>query len=83
MSVVVNLQKHYKANDTESSSGFDPTAIPFIPRAYSLKLENSQEFNLQSRGYPGVGKRDEEGSFGRRRLDALAGIQAGGDYVHK
>eukprot|EP00957_Ditylum_brightwellii_P080305 6107853-Ditylum_brightwellii.AAC.1 len=46
MSVLVNLQKHYKAKDAESSSSFDPPAIPFIPRASSLKLENAQEFSL-------------------------------------
>eukprot|EP00957_Ditylum_brightwellii_P056642 4293336-Ditylum_brightwellii.AAC.1 len=46
MSVLVNLRKHYKAKDTESGSGFDPPAIPFIPRASSLKMENAQEFTL-------------------------------------
>eukprot|EP00957_Ditylum_brightwellii_P049641 3764634-Ditylum_brightwellii.AAC.1 len=44
MAVLVNLQKHYKAKDAESSSGFDPPAIPFIPKALSLKTENAQEF---------------------------------------
>eukprot|EP00957_Ditylum_brightwellii_P061228 4646485-Ditylum_brightwellii.AAC.1 len=47
MSVLVNLRKHYKAKDVESGSGFDPPAIPFIPRASSLKMENAQEFTLQ------------------------------------
>eukprot|EP00957_Ditylum_brightwellii_P158179 12040009-Ditylum_brightwellii.AAC.1 len=28
MSVLVNLGKHYQAKDAESSSGFDPPAIP-------------------------------------------------------
>eukprot|EP00957_Ditylum_brightwellii_P203296 15334050-Ditylum_brightwellii.AAC.1 len=46
MSVLVNLWKHHKAKDAESSSGFNPLAIPFIPRALSLKLENVQEFSL-------------------------------------
>eukprot|EP00957_Ditylum_brightwellii_P171501 13056376-Ditylum_brightwellii.AAC.1 len=46
MSVLVNLCKHYKSKDAESGSGFDPLAIPFIPRASSLKLENAQEFTL-------------------------------------
>eukprot|EP00957_Ditylum_brightwellii_P129551 9881631-Ditylum_brightwellii.AAC.1 len=46
MSVLVNLQKHYKAKDAESGSGFDPPVIPFIPRASSLQLENAQEFSL-------------------------------------
>eukprot|EP00957_Ditylum_brightwellii_P208874 15359349-Ditylum_brightwellii.AAC.1 len=46
MSVLVNHQKHYKAKNAESGSGFDPPAIPFIPRASSLKLENAQEFSL-------------------------------------
>eukprot|EP00957_Ditylum_brightwellii_P068008 5163356-Ditylum_brightwellii.AAC.1 len=47
MSVLVNLQKHYKAKDAESGSNFDPPAIPFIPKASSLKTENAQEFTLQ------------------------------------
>eukprot|EP00957_Ditylum_brightwellii_P148220 11285956-Ditylum_brightwellii.AAC.1 len=46
MSVLVNLCKHYKSKDTESSSSFDPLAIPFIPRASSLKTESAQEFTL-------------------------------------
>eukprot|EP00957_Ditylum_brightwellii_P152650 11619493-Ditylum_brightwellii.AAC.1 len=46
MLVLANLHKHYKAKDTESSSCFDPSAIPFIPRALSLKTENTQEFTL-------------------------------------
>eukprot|EP00957_Ditylum_brightwellii_P101973 7772524-Ditylum_brightwellii.AAC.1 len=47
MSVLVNLQKHYQAKDTESSSGFDPPANPFILKALSLKKENAQEFTLR------------------------------------
>eukprot|EP00957_Ditylum_brightwellii_P168928 12857772-Ditylum_brightwellii.AAC.1 len=50
MSVLVNLRKHYKAKDAESSSGFDPPAIPFIPRPSSLKTENAQEFTLWEPG---------------------------------
>eukprot|EP00957_Ditylum_brightwellii_P167632 12760941-Ditylum_brightwellii.AAC.1 len=46
MLVLVNLRKHCKSKDAESSSGFDPPAIPLIPRASSLKLENAQEFTL-------------------------------------
>eukprot|EP00957_Ditylum_brightwellii_P005240 399910-Ditylum_brightwellii.AAC.1 len=46
MSVLVNLHKHYKSKDAESGSGFDPPAILFIPRASSLKTENTQEFTL-------------------------------------
>eukprot|EP00957_Ditylum_brightwellii_P096711 7365688-Ditylum_brightwellii.AAC.1 len=46
MLALVNLRKHYKSKDAESGSGFDPPAIPFIPRASSLKLENAQEFSL-------------------------------------
>eukprot|EP00957_Ditylum_brightwellii_P121974 9301915-Ditylum_brightwellii.AAC.1 len=46
MSVLVNLRKHYKAKDAESGSSFDPLAISFIPRALSLKTENTQEFTL-------------------------------------
>eukprot|EP00957_Ditylum_brightwellii_P163757 12466885-Ditylum_brightwellii.AAC.1 len=47
MSVLMNLRKHYKSKDAESSSGFDPLAIPIIPRASSLKTENTQEFTLR------------------------------------
>jgi hypothetical protein len=47
MSVLVNLRKHYQAKDAESGSGFDPPAIPFIPKASSLKTENAQEFTLR------------------------------------
>eukprot|EP00957_Ditylum_brightwellii_P018666 1402356-Ditylum_brightwellii.AAC.1 len=46
MSVLVNLRKHYKSKDTESSSDFNPPAILCIPRALSLKIENAQEFTL-------------------------------------
>eukprot|EP00957_Ditylum_brightwellii_P064670 4908189-Ditylum_brightwellii.AAC.1 len=46
MPVLVNLQKHYKAKDTESGSKFDPPAILFIPRVTSLKLDNAQDFSL-------------------------------------
>eukprot|EP00957_Ditylum_brightwellii_P149873 11414338-Ditylum_brightwellii.AAC.1 len=46
MLVLVNLRKHYKSKDAESGSGFDPPAIPFIPRASSLKTENAQEFTF-------------------------------------
>eukprot|EP00957_Ditylum_brightwellii_P160417 12212374-Ditylum_brightwellii.AAC.1 len=46
MSVLVILRKHYKAKDAESSSGFDCPAIPFIPKASSLKTKNAQEFTL-------------------------------------
>eukprot|EP00957_Ditylum_brightwellii_P185705 14138759-Ditylum_brightwellii.AAC.1 len=48
MSVLVNLIKHYKSKDADSSSSFDPPAIPFIPRALSLKMENTQEFTLRA-----------------------------------
>eukprot|EP00957_Ditylum_brightwellii_P111586 8511306-Ditylum_brightwellii.AAC.1 len=47
MSVLMNLSKHYKPKDAESGSGFNPLAIPFIPRASSLKTENAQEFALR------------------------------------
>eukprot|EP00957_Ditylum_brightwellii_P100483 7659607-Ditylum_brightwellii.AAC.1 len=47
MLLLVNLCKHYKSKDAESSSSFDPLEIPFIPRALSLKSENTQEFTLQ------------------------------------
>eukprot|EP00957_Ditylum_brightwellii_P155173 11812648-Ditylum_brightwellii.AAC.2 len=32
--------------DAEVGSGFDPPAIPFIPKSSTLKVKNSQEFNL-------------------------------------
>eukprot|EP00957_Ditylum_brightwellii_P092485 7042651-Ditylum_brightwellii.AAC.1 len=32
--------------DTEVGSGFDPPVIPFIPKPSTLKIKNSQEFNL-------------------------------------
>eukprot|EP00957_Ditylum_brightwellii_P161566 12301330-Ditylum_brightwellii.AAC.1 len=35
-----------QAKDNESGIGFDLLAIPFIPRASSLKTENVQEFTL-------------------------------------
>eukprot|EP00957_Ditylum_brightwellii_P031533 2391174-Ditylum_brightwellii.AAC.1 len=47
MLVLVNLHKHYKSKDAESGSGFDPLAIPFIPRASLVKTENAQEFTLR------------------------------------
>eukprot|EP00957_Ditylum_brightwellii_P033037 2504895-Ditylum_brightwellii.AAC.1 len=47
MSVLVNLCKHYKAKNSKSGSSFDPPAIPFIPRASSLKTKSAQEFTLQ------------------------------------
>eukprot|EP00957_Ditylum_brightwellii_P128026 9764196-Ditylum_brightwellii.AAC.1 len=47
MSVLVNLRKHYKAKDTGSGSGFNSPAIPFIPKASSLKTDNAQEFTLR------------------------------------
>eukprot|EP00957_Ditylum_brightwellii_P041720 3159627-Ditylum_brightwellii.AAC.1 len=46
MLVLVNLRKHCKSKDAESSSSFDPPAILFIPRASSLKTENAQQFTL-------------------------------------
>eukprot|EP00957_Ditylum_brightwellii_P044599 3381623-Ditylum_brightwellii.AAC.1 len=46
MSVLFNLQRHYKAKDAESSSGFNPPEIPSIPKASSLKVEGAQEFLL-------------------------------------
>eukprot|EP00957_Ditylum_brightwellii_P159868 12169229-Ditylum_brightwellii.AAC.1 len=32
--------------DAEVRSGFDPPAVHFIPKTSTLKVENSQEFNL-------------------------------------
>eukprot|EP00957_Ditylum_brightwellii_P099733 7597577-Ditylum_brightwellii.AAC.1 len=32
--------------DAEVGSGFNPPAIPFIPKPSTLKVENFQEFNL-------------------------------------
>eukprot|EP00957_Ditylum_brightwellii_P208462 15357574-Ditylum_brightwellii.AAC.1 len=38
--------KHFKTADAEIGSSFDPSAIPFIPKASTLKIGNSQESNL-------------------------------------
>eukprot|EP00957_Ditylum_brightwellii_P138138 10530255-Ditylum_brightwellii.AAC.1 len=46
MSLMANLCKHYKRSDVEKGSRFDPPAIPFIPKAITLKMDNVQEFNL-------------------------------------
>eukprot|EP00957_Ditylum_brightwellii_P063465 4817570-Ditylum_brightwellii.AAC.1 len=46
MLLIANLHKHYKRSDAEKGSRFDPSAIPFIPKATMLKLNNAQEFNL-------------------------------------
>eukprot|EP00957_Ditylum_brightwellii_P085825 6528398-Ditylum_brightwellii.AAC.1 len=46
MSIVQNIQKHFKTADGEVRSSFDPPAIPFAPKATTLKAENSQEFSL-------------------------------------
>eukprot|EP00957_Ditylum_brightwellii_P026829 2028655-Ditylum_brightwellii.AAC.1 len=47
MSLMANLRKHYKRSDEGKGSGFNPPAIPFIPKATTLKLDNGQEFNLR------------------------------------
>eukprot|EP00957_Ditylum_brightwellii_P157408 11980505-Ditylum_brightwellii.AAC.1 len=46
MSGMQTLCKHFKTAGAEVGSGFDPLAIPFIPKISTLKVENSQEFNL-------------------------------------
>eukprot|EP00957_Ditylum_brightwellii_P143199 10910978-Ditylum_brightwellii.AAC.1 len=46
MSRMQNLCKHFKTADADVGSGFDPFAIPFIPKTSTLKVKNSQEFNL-------------------------------------
>eukprot|EP00957_Ditylum_brightwellii_P139937 10663623-Ditylum_brightwellii.AAC.1 len=46
MSALLALYKHFKMVDAQVRSGFDPPAIPFIPKISTLKTENSQEFNL-------------------------------------
>eukprot|EP00957_Ditylum_brightwellii_P204686 15340405-Ditylum_brightwellii.AAC.1 len=43
---MANLHKHYKRSDVEKGSGFNPPAIPFIPKATTMKIDNAQEFNL-------------------------------------
>eukprot|EP00957_Ditylum_brightwellii_P076757 5834023-Ditylum_brightwellii.AAC.1 len=40
------LHKHFKTADAKVGSGFDPPAIPFIPKTSTLKVKNSQECNL-------------------------------------
>eukprot|EP00957_Ditylum_brightwellii_P159867 12169228-Ditylum_brightwellii.AAC.1 len=32
--------------DAEVGSGFNPPVIPFIPKTSTLKVKNSQEFNI-------------------------------------
>eukprot|EP00957_Ditylum_brightwellii_P205177 15342661-Ditylum_brightwellii.AAC.3 len=43
---MLTLCKHLKTADAEVGSGFDPSAISFIPKPPTLKTENSQDFNL-------------------------------------
>ena len=46
MSGIHTLHKHFKMADAKVGSGFDPPVICFIPKPSTLKVENSQEFNL-------------------------------------
>eukprot|EP00957_Ditylum_brightwellii_P141250 10761694-Ditylum_brightwellii.AAC.2 len=46
MSVVQNIRKHFKTVDAEVGSGFDLPAIPFVPKATTLKADNAQAFSL-------------------------------------
>eukprot|EP00957_Ditylum_brightwellii_P088943 6772921-Ditylum_brightwellii.AAC.1 len=46
MLLMANLCKHYKRSDGEKGSKLDLLAIPFIPKATTLKMDNAQEFNL-------------------------------------
>eukprot|EP00957_Ditylum_brightwellii_P032925 2496557-Ditylum_brightwellii.AAC.1 len=46
MSSLQTICKHFKITDAEVGSGFDPPAIPFLPKPSILKVENFQEFNL-------------------------------------
>ena len=46
MSGMQTLHKHFNTVDAEVGSGFDPLANPFIPKTSTLKVKNSQEFNL-------------------------------------
>eukprot|EP00957_Ditylum_brightwellii_P190243 14480615-Ditylum_brightwellii.AAC.1 len=46
MSRMQTLHKHFKMTDAEVGSGFDAPVIHFIPKPSTLKVENSQEFNL-------------------------------------
>eukprot|EP00957_Ditylum_brightwellii_P041363 3132420-Ditylum_brightwellii.AAC.1 len=46
MLLMVNLCKHYNRSDAEKGSRFDPPAIPFVPKATMLKIDNAQEFIL-------------------------------------
>eukprot|EP00957_Ditylum_brightwellii_P118517 9038994-Ditylum_brightwellii.AAC.1 len=47
MLVMANLCKHCMRSDAERGSSFDPPAIPFIPKATTLKTVNAQDFNLR------------------------------------
>eukprot|EP00957_Ditylum_brightwellii_P082987 6309211-Ditylum_brightwellii.AAC.1 len=46
MSIVLNLQKHFKTKDAESGSSVDTQVIPFISKEFTLKLDNMQKFCL-------------------------------------
>eukprot|EP00957_Ditylum_brightwellii_P142396 10849173-Ditylum_brightwellii.AAC.1 len=46
MSGLQTLHKHFKTADAEVGSGFNPPVIPFIPKPTTLKIKNSQKFNL-------------------------------------
>eukprot|EP00957_Ditylum_brightwellii_P047351 3597434-Ditylum_brightwellii.AAC.1 len=46
MSVVQSLHRHFKTADAKVGSGLDTQAIPFIPKASTLKTDNAQEFTL-------------------------------------
>eukprot|EP00957_Ditylum_brightwellii_P140130 10678159-Ditylum_brightwellii.AAC.1 len=43
---MANLCKHYKRIDAEQGSRFNPPVILFIPKATTLKTNNTKEFNL-------------------------------------
>eukprot|EP00957_Ditylum_brightwellii_P070502 5357436-Ditylum_brightwellii.AAC.1 len=47
MSLMANLCKHYKRSDGVRGSRFNSSAISFIPKANTLKTNNTQEFNLR------------------------------------
>eukprot|EP00957_Ditylum_brightwellii_P184699 14067527-Ditylum_brightwellii.AAC.1 len=46
MLLMANLCRHYKRSDVEKGSRFNPPAIPFIPKATTLKMDNAQVFKI-------------------------------------
>ena len=48
MSAMLTLRKHFKMTDAEVESGFNPPAIPFIPKSSTLKLRTIKSSTFAS-----------------------------------